>query len=563
MPHAPYERHFKLQANPFSIAPDPDWLYMSTQHREALAHLQYGLGTDGGIVLLTGDAGTGKTTVCKSMQGDLPDDVDVACIDDPDLTVDALVSSACRAFGVDTQPQASVKRHVDRLNAFLLANHQRGRRSVLMIDEAHRLGPDVLEQLRLLTNLETNERKLLQILLVGRAPLRDLLERQDLRQLSQRIVARCHLGPLGRNEVAPYVQHRLAMAGGSAQIVPSRLTGVLHALSKGVPRTINLLCDRAMLDASVHGMDWLDAQCIAQAARELGLDDAAPPWTQPSTAIAAALVVAVCAAAVVIAGNEHHGTAMAATAPRPDAVVDVPEKPRTEIPLDSPALRVHRDMPPSSSDEFTWPQGVTPVRSAALAHDALLRRWGLDARTAGTPCVDRVEGLRCLHGRAGIDELRAMNLPAVLHLKDAKGLRADAVLVGIEGDSVRLDAGAGERRLGTAALAAWWHGDYTLLWRAPPGFGDPLRRGSRGAAVEWLRTRLALWRGEPAPPRSEAPFDEHLLDQVREFQVTEGLAPDGIAGVWTLTRLAARTDPNVPTLVPASGPNSIKAPDIP
>lgn len=296
----PYTHHFGLKANPFSIVPDPRYLYMSAQHKEALAHLLYGLGTDGGIVLLTGEAGTGKTTVCRCLLDELPDDVDVACIDDPELTVEALVASACRGFGAGSEAQGSVKRLVDRLNAFLLANHARGRRSVLVVDEAQRLGVDVLEQLRLLTNLETHERKLLQILLIGRPELREMLRRADLRQLSQRIVARFHLRPLALREVSDYVQHRLALVGGHAHIVPARLARRLHALSKGVPRTINLLCDRALLGASTRGEDHVDEAGLTGAAQQLGLAGigATRTWRPPSLAIAAMVVVALCATAV-------------------------------------------------------------------------------------------------------------------------------------------------------------------------------------------------------------------------------------------------------------------------
>ena len=550
MPTAPYEQHFGLKAHPFSVAPDPRFLYMSVPHEEALAHLLYGLSTDGGIVLLTGAAGTGKSTVCRQLLGELPDDVDVASIDDPDLTVDALLASVCSGFGLPAAPATlSVKRHVDRLNAFLMSNHARGRRSVLMIDEAQRLSADVLEQLRLLTNLETHERKLLQILLVGRTELAQLLRRPDLRQLAQRITARCHLRPLRCEEIGDYVRHRLATAGADAagDIVPFRLARTLYALTEGVPRAINLLCDRALLGASVQGRQALEASDLSRAAQDLGLrtSRSAPTWRQPSVAMAATVVLTVLAAAVILSGKENHGPiseAMAAT------LTEAPSAMEPALAPSAPAAAA-RPLPPPPAPTFSWPDDATRARSAPLAHAALLRRWGVEPEAAQAACdTRRTDGLRCTRGKAGLGELLALNLPAVLHLTDERGRPAAALLQRVDGDAVVLEIAGTEQRLPTSALAAWWHGDYTMVWRPPPAFGELLHRGSRGPAVDWLRERLAAWRGEPDPAGASPVFDERLRGRLREFQMTEGLEPDGIAGLKTLTRLAAHTDPQVPTL---------------
>ncbi|TFV99541.1 AAA family ATPase, partial [Oxalobacteraceae bacterium OM1] len=252
-----YAPFFQLKQPPFSIAPDPRYLYMSERHREALAHLLYGAGSGGGIVLLTGEIGAGKTTVCRCFLEQVPDHCEVGYIFNPKLTVHELLESICAEFHVGLWQgarQASLKDCIDALNKHLLQVHAQGRNSVLVIDEAQNLSADVLEQLRLLTNLETNERKLLQIILIGQPELRTMLERPELEQLAQRVIARYHLDALSPDETAGYIQHRLATAGlQTASPFPPRLVKVIHRLTRGVPRRINLLCDRALLGAYAEG----------------------------------------------------------------------------------------------------------------------------------------------------------------------------------------------------------------------------------------------------------------------------------------------------------------------
>ncbi|MFO1295403.1 MAG: AAA family ATPase [Rubrivivax sp.] len=297
-----YAEFFGLSKDPFSIAPDPRFLFMSEKHREALAHLLYGVGGGGGFVLLTGEIGAGKTTVCRAFLEQIPRHCDVAYIFNPKLTVTELLQSVCEEFhvalaepalagGADAQGTANasanananasadkpaapptVKTYVDAINRFLLAAHAAGRSAVLIIDEAQSLAPDVLEQLRLLTNLETHERKLLQIILIGQPELRDMLASPGLEQLAQRVIARCHLGALTAGETVRYVQHRLAVAGAaggtSVPFEPEAMSR-LFQLTGGVPRRINLLAGRAMLGAYAHGRNQVDKAMVEQAAREV------------------------------------------------------------------------------------------------------------------------------------------------------------------------------------------------------------------------------------------------------------------------------------------------------
>ena len=269
-----YMRFFGLKQEPFSLAPDPRYLYMSKRHREALAHLLYGVGGGGGFVLLSGEIGAGKTTVCRCFLEQIPKRTNVAYIFNPKLTVIELMRTICDEFRIPHMPphgdNTTVKGYVDPLNDFLLKTHAVGQNNVLIIDEAQNLSADVLEQLRLLTNLETNERKLLQIVLIGQPELRTMLERPELEQLAQRVIARFHLKALSSKETEHYIRHRLSVAG-MTRSIPFERNAIdrIHEIARGVPRRINLLCDRAMLGAYAHGKQVIDAPMVEKAAREV------------------------------------------------------------------------------------------------------------------------------------------------------------------------------------------------------------------------------------------------------------------------------------------------------
>lgn len=265
-----YKAYFRMSDMPFSIAPDPAYLYMSAKHREALAHLLYGVNADSAFILLTGDVGTGKTTICRCMLEQLSDNCDTAFILNPRLTEVELLASICDELSIQyTAAKATVKTFVDRINERLLASHAAGRRTLLIIDEAQNLSPRVLEQLRLLTNLETNRCKLLQIILIGQPELKKMLERPELRQLSQRITARFHLGPLSRSELYNYIAHRLAVAGTRRRLFPPAVINRLFKFSGGVPRLVNLICDRALLGAYARGSHRVDKDLLNLAAHEV------------------------------------------------------------------------------------------------------------------------------------------------------------------------------------------------------------------------------------------------------------------------------------------------------
>jgi general secretion pathway protein A len=242
-----YLSYFGLSDNPFSIAPNPDYLFMSPRHREALAHLTFGLKESGGFVMLTGEVGTGKTTVSRKLLQDLSDDTQTAVILNPTLSAIELLATVCDELGISYEMNTnSLKVFTDKILNKLADNHANGINTVLIIDEAQHLMPEVLEQLRLLTNLETTREKLLKVVLIGQPELQQLLRRNELRQLAQRVTARYHLLPLTKAEVALYVAHRLQVANGNPNIFTPTSLSSLFQISGGIPRVINLLCDRAM-----------------------------------------------------------------------------------------------------------------------------------------------------------------------------------------------------------------------------------------------------------------------------------------------------------------------------
>ncbi len=518
-----YQSYFGLAEEPFSIAPDPRYLYMSQRHQEALAHLLYGVNAGGGFVLLTGEVGAGKTTVCRCLLEQIPESCDVAYIFNPKLTVEELLSTICAEFGITCPPgNTSVKVYIDCINAYLLDAHARGRHTVLIIDEAQNLSADVLEQLRLLTNLETNQRKLLQIILLGQPELAVMLERPELRQLAQRIIARYHLGPLGKQEVAAYVQHRLGVSGAQRQLFPLALMGQLYRLSGGIPRIINVLCDRALLGTYAQSKERVDRATLKQAAKEVFHN----PVAQRSMVrpLLAGLLLAVLAAALYQTVGQTPSQVIA--------------KAQAMAAKSAAAL----------PDVLEWPATYPISRSQEMAYTALFRAWGADYRGENECRQAEAIGLRCLTARGGLDELRQLNLPAVLLMRDSQGQKFYATLTKLDDSSASFDVGTETRAVDLGALAEQWSGHYTLLWRMPPVASKNLRLGDRGPDVEWLGKQLAQLHGKAAETNKDQVFDEAMMRQVKQFQLAQGLIPDGAVGPQTMMRLSGAADKTVPKL---------------
>jgi len=524
-----YQSYFGLAEEPFSIAPDPRYLYMSQRHQEALAHLLYGVNAGGGFVLLTGEVGAGKTTVCRCLLEQIPESCDVAYIFNPKLTVEELLSTICAEFGITCPPgNTSVKVYIDCINAYLLDAHARGRHTVLIIDEAQNLSADVLEQLRLLTNLETNQRKLLQIILLGQPELATMLAQPELRQLAQRIIARYHLGPLGKQEIAAYVQHRLGVSGAQRQLFPLALMGRLYRLSGGIPRIINVLCDRALLGTYAQSKEKVDRATLKQAAREVFHNAAALPRNMLRPLLAGLLLAVLVAVLYQTVGKtpSQAKTEVQTVAPKPVAALP---------------------------NVLEWPASYPLSRSQQMAYTALFRAWGADYR--GTDYGGENEcaqaeaiGLRCLTARGGLDELRQLNLPAVLLMQGKQGEKFNATLTRLDDQSATFAVGDETKKVALGAIAEQWSGHYTLLWRMPPVASKNLHPGDRGPDVEWLGKQLAQLHGKAADTAKDQVFDEVMMRQVKQFQLAQGLIPDGVVGPQTMMLLSGAADLKAPKL---------------
>ncbi|MEO8656628.1 MAG: AAA family ATPase, partial [Ramlibacter sp.] len=507
-----YQHYFGLAEAPFSIAPDPRYLFLSQRHQEALAHLLYGVGGDGGFVLLTGEVGAGKTTVCRCLLQQIPESCDVAYIFNPKLTVEELLSTICAEFGIACPTgNASIKVFVDCINAYLLEAHAKGRHTVLIIDEAQNLSAEVLEQMRLLTNLETNERKLLQIILLGQPELAHMLERPELRQLSQRIVARYHLGPLSKAEVAAYVRHRLEVSGAQRPLFPASLMGRMYRLSGGVPRVINVLCDRALLGTFVQGKERVDRATLAQAAREVF-------HRVPRRSLVRPLLVALGVVLCGVFALRWYQVELADAGP-------VPPPPAASVAA-APAKAAKPAV--ALADALERPAAEPLADSRTLAYAALLRAWGADYQGGDLCKQAQTLDLRCRSARGGLDDLRELNRPAVLELRDAQDREFSALLSGLNSNRASFVVGGKTHTVDISALAAQWAGQYTLLWRMPQQARENIRLGERGPAVAWLSRSLALAQGRTPEDGEDALFDQALLRQVKKFQLEQGLIPDGL-----------------------------------
>ena len=558
-----YSQHFGLTQDPFSIAPDPRYLFMSERHREALAHLLYGVGgsgrvAGGGFVLLTGDIGTGKTTICRCFLEQIPAHCHVAYIFNPKLTVTELLQSVCEEFHIAAPAQqaqaASVKDYIDALNAFLLQRHAQGENCVLIIDEAQNLAPDVLEQLRLLTNLETSERKLLQIVLIGQPELRHMLAQPELEQLAQRVIARFHLDALDAVESTQYIAHRLAIAGHvGANPFDRAALQQIHRLANGVPRRINLLCARALLGAWANGQHRVTRAIVRKAAAEVfGAQRTEGRNNGASTRLLslAALLIATCSAAATLfwMNSEPALDALPGTAG---------STPATAVASSSAALAIADTAPPATSTPQTQaPLLEVEVLLPQLPQEIQLAWQGLANHTklaadAGDPC--QLTALQLHHCVRASDltlpQLRQLHRPGILTLALAGAAPRYALLLELDAVAATLQIGAVRHRVRLSSLAKAWHGDFATYWLPPAGYIVGMPALTKGPAVVWLDRHLALAEGAaPSADPSTLLLDEALRNRVRAFQRAQGLKPDGQPGPMTFMQLESSTA----TLSPAA-----------
>ncbi len=535
-----YTKFFGLTEEPFSIAANPRFLYMSTRHREALAHLLYGIRSDSGFVLLTGEVGTGKTTVCRCLLEQLPENTDVAFILNPKVTVIELLSSICDELGIACPGHdRSVKTFVDAINRHLLEHHAEGRSTVVIIDEAQNLSVDVLEQLRLLTNLETNERKLMRIILLGQPELETMLSRPDLRQVEQRITARYHLQPLLRSEIGAYVSHRLVVAGLREPVFSARVLAKLYRKTGGIPRLINIICDRAMLGAYVKSRRKVNGPILNKAAREVQGRSHQPRWLLRGTLVASALLVVAVAAAALFYSDDKEIAMMLPLGPSVDLLPDIVAEP----PVVEPQATMNPEVSP------LWPdEAVARDDALSAAYVAQFNQWDISLATGNAnPCTQAINrGLRCFSGVGNLGSLESNNRPAILTLVDNQGRQYHATLIALNDEQATLAFAHGIETVAVQDLEAHWRGRYQLLWRTSPHGYTIIRPGSRGPGVTWL-TKNLLAAGVESVAVQNA-YDADVVTAVREFQRNHGLVADGVAGRQTLIQLNSANDKSVPRL---------------
>jgi len=548
-----YAPFFGLKQEPFSIAPDPRYLFMSERHREALAHLLYGVNGGGGFVLLSGEIGAGKTTVCRCFLEQIPRRTNVAYIFNPKLTVLELLNSVCEEFGIPRpalgsgETRATVKAYLDPLNEFLLKTHAVGQNNVLIIDEAQMLSSEVLEQLRLLTNLETNERKLLQIVLIGQPELRDMLARPELEQLAQRVIARYHLGALTEAETEAYIRHRLSVSGmTTAMPFDAKALARIHQLSRGVPRRINLLCDRALLGAYASGKGVADRAIVDKAAAEVfgprakarsaaGMRLGRSAWMALSGVAAAVLIGIV---ATIVIGLQR--APAAATAKLPGAAL----APATS----SAASAATRAVATSASGASASASGASfltaaelPARFKALTRNEkdawreLAPEWKL-ALDEGDPCIAAARAqVQCFRApSSSLALIRQLDRPGILMLRDDSDRPVYALLTGLTNDTATLRMAGVSQTVSLVSLATLWRGDFATFWRAPPGYAGKLVDAGAGPVAGWLAEQLAKLRGEHVPIATD---EAAWKARVSAFQLAQGLKPDGLAGPTTFMQL--------------------------
>jgi len=520
-----YLSFFGLAEKPFAITPDPRYLFLGERHAEALGHLVYGITEAGGFIQLTGEVGTGKTTIIRSLLARQPDNSEIALILNPGMNAPEFVLTICEELGIMVPNDAigSVKDLIDILNRYLLKAHAQGKRVVLVVDEAQNLSPELLEQVRLLTNLETDTQKLLQIILIGQPELRDLLARNDLRQLAQRVTGRYHLDPLSRSESAAYVKHRLRIAGATADIFTGRALAELFRTSGGIPRLLNIISDRALLGGYTEDRHEISAAMVRRAAMEVFDRRITPQWLP--WALGAATIVVVAGGAV--AAWSLYQRAHALPAAQEVAVAAVAPVVAETAPVTPP--------PAPALDLATLLRDSAAVTGLDGAYTRLFSLWSARYVAGSEDACSQAlrQGLECLNEEGGVEVLKRFNRPAILSVSDVNGTVHQVVITRLAEGEAQLMIGDAMHEVALTDLAQHWRGDFQLLWKPPHLDTRNLSLGMQGEPVGMLRNRLRQWAGLEPDPQPNLVFDSSLETQVRQFQMRNGLLADGVAGVQT------------------------------
>jgi general secretion pathway protein A len=545
-----YNQYFHFTELPFSIAPDPHFMYMSARHQEGLAHLLYGITVGGGFVALTGEVGTGKTTLCHCLLQELPQNINIALILNPKMNAIELLATICDELAIAyDKDRTSLKTLVDALNQHLLSAHAGGRRTVLLIDEAQNLSMEVLEQIRLLTNLETTKAKLLQIILVGQPELKTLLKRKELRQLNQRITARYHLLPLTLTETRAYIRHRLQVCNGSPDLFKESAIRKIYRLSSGIPRIINILCDRALLGAYAN-----DTQVVTPGIVEVAARETLPQDNRPG-ARTVVLLASLLLGGLVFGIYRYQDALKHLVASKP-SVAAITKPPKTIKPSPAvPAKTVAKAAPiapkpaPPPVKFDAWLTNPELTLNAAMKN--ALKLLG-QTHPAPEPldCESLAAlGFNCLIGRANWKDLLTINRPVVLEFPIDAETKRHALLVGLR-DGQPVIHHDKNLSFPLADLLSYWNGYYLILWQSPIPDMKMIYLGQTSDNVLWLRQQLAAFDGLNPPVKQPRFFDKALISRIKNFQRAHHLYEDGKVGLQTIFYLDNQSDSkSIPRLI--------------
>jgi len=518
-----YQQFFNFNTAPFSIAPDPHFIYMSEHHQEGLAHLLYGINHGGGFIALTGEVGTGKTTLCHCLLQQLPDNVEIALVLNPKVNAIELLATICDELHISyQQDKQTLKGLVDKLNDYLLAAHARGKRTVLVIDEAQNLSLGVLEQIRLLTNLETSTTKLLQIILLGQPELKQLLEKPALRQLNQRITARYHLTALSFSDTQSYIKHRLKVSGGNTHIFNRGAIKKIYLLSKGIPRLINVLCDRALLGAYVSNSQSINVKIINKTAKEV--------FSAEETSTRASFIISFCV--VLIVSSTYYFWPKAETTTLQHVILSGSfEKPSEAV--YTPQIIIKEESLVIKPDDLNFSEfldGQSPLLAALIPKLATL--WGKDIRQ-GEGCLNvEATGLSCLFDKAEWTELKALNRPVIMEFELSESKKGYVLLLAIEKGKPVFSIDE-EISFPLEQVLKHWNGYYLMLWQPLIPEMTMVYPYKATDSALWIRRQL----GSVLADGNANLFDQTLKNAVIAFQKEKGLLPDGIVGPRTFIQL--------------------------
>ncbi len=556
-----YLSHFSLNERPFSISPDPRFLFMSNRYREALAHLTYGVEDGGGFVLLTGEVGTGKTTVCRCLLQQLPDNTRLAFVLNPKLNSLELLATICDELDIKYPENCdSLKVLTDKLSDYLLKCYQKGLSVVVMIDEAQNIATEVLEQIRLLTNLETNQKKLLQIILVGQPELQEKLAKRELRQLAQRITARYHLRPLNLKETMAYVLHRVKIAGSKKTLFSRKSIELMHAKTAGIPRLINTICDRALVAACSRNKNQVDHKIMAEAVSDVMGENPSPEalatnkpnrWLKSVAFTTAALVLLIAVFWLGQQSNQEQQTAQ--------------NLPLTELSKETMRGQISQPKSQQSAEQNTDKYAVNQSNSPNLVEQLLgterwdnnglwsmqqlLKLWNIEYSPLadGPGCEFAANyGLICHTETGNWQKLRELNRPALLRF--SAGLQGEfwGTLRSISGTEASMQFGDRVTTAKLEELSTIWTGEFRMVWQAPSGYQGGLKIGDRGPAILWLSQKMRVLMNENAIETDR--FDDNLKSLVSQFQRQRNIAADGIAGMQTILTINGETLDGIPLL---------------